>query len=67
RQNTVIPPLRKLSLKQYVRVLMYGEAVQMGTAIGAIGRPYVEYFSDHWLVYRLRYIRSVSGRQLEST
>ncbi len=50
RQNTVIPPLRKLSLKQYVRVLMYGEAVQMGTAIGAIGRPYVEYFSDPFII-----------------
>ena len=37
RQNTVIPPLRRLSLEQYVRVLMYGEAVQMGAAIGAIG------------------------------
>ena len=30
RQNTVIPPLRRLSLEQYIRVLMYGEAVQMG-------------------------------------
>ena len=39
RQNTVIPPLRRLSLEQYIRVLMYGEAVQMGAAIGAIGRP----------------------------
>jgi hypothetical protein len=29
---------------------MYGEAVQMGTAIGAIGRPYVEYFSDPFII-----------------
>jgi hypothetical protein len=29
---------------------MYGEAVQMGAAIGAIGRPYVEYFSDPFIV-----------------
>ena len=50
RQNTVIPPLRKLSLEQYVRVLMYGEAVQMGAAIGAIGRPYVEYLSDPFII-----------------
>ncbi len=50
RQNTVIPPLRKLSLEQYVRVLMYGEAVQMGAAIGAIGKPYVEYFSDPFII-----------------
>lgn len=50
RQNTVIPPLRRLSLEQYVRVLMYGEAVQMGAAIGAIGRPYVEYFSDPFII-----------------
>ena len=35
RQNTVVPPLRRLSLEEYVRVLMYGEAVQMGAAIGA--------------------------------
>ncbi len=50
RQNTIIPPLRKLNLKQYIRVLMYGEAVQMGAAIGAIGRPYVEYFSDPFII-----------------
>ena len=50
RQNTIIPPLRKLKLKQYIRVLMYGEAVQMGAAIGAIGRPYVEYFSDPFII-----------------
>ena len=50
RQNTVIPPLRRVSLEQYVRVLMYGEAVQMGAAAGAIGRPYVEYFSDPFII-----------------
>ena len=50
RLNTVIPPLRRLSLKQYIRVLMYGEAVQMGAAVGAIGRPYVEYFSDPFII-----------------
>lgn len=50
RQNTVIPPLRRLELEQYVRVLMYGEAVQMGAAVGAIGRPYVEYFSDPFII-----------------
>ena len=50
RQNTVIPPLRRLTLKQYVRVLMYGEAVQMGAAVGAIGMPYVEYFSDPFII-----------------
>ena len=50
RQNTVVPPLRRLSLEQYVRVLMYGEAVQMGAAVGAIGRPYVEYFSDPFII-----------------
>ena len=50
RQNTVIPPLRRLTLNQYIRVLMYGEAVQMGAAIGAIGRPYVEYFSDPFII-----------------
>ena len=50
RQNTVVPPLRRLSLKQYIRVLMYGEAVQMGAAVGAIGRPYVEYFSDPFII-----------------
>ncbi|MBM3926004.1 MAG: hypothetical protein FJ320_08470 [SAR202 cluster bacterium] len=50
RQNTVVPPLRRLGLSQYVRVLMYGEAVQMGAAIGAIGAPYVEYFSDPFII-----------------
>ena len=50
RQNTIIPPLRKVALEQYVRVLMYGEAVQMGAAAGAIGRPYVEYFSDPFII-----------------
>ncbi len=50
RQNTIIAPLRKLSLEQYIRVLMYGEAVQMGAATGAIGRPYVEYFSDPFII-----------------
>ena len=50
RQNTVVPPLRRLTLEQYIRVLMYGEAVQMGAAIGAIGRPYVEYFSDPFII-----------------
>ena len=29
---------------------MYGEAVQMGAAIGAIGSPYVEYFSDPFII-----------------
>ncbi|PZC47063.1 MAG: Phosphoenolpyruvate carboxykinase, ATP-dependent [Chloroflexi bacterium] len=50
RQNTVIPALRRLTLEQYIRVLMYGEAVQMGAAAGAIGRPYVEYFSDPFII-----------------
>jgi hypothetical protein len=50
RQNTVVPPLRRLMLEQYIRVLMYGEAVQMGAATGAIGRPYVEYFSDPFII-----------------
>jgi len=50
RQNTVIPPLRRLNMEQYIRILMYGEAVQMGAAVGAIGRPYVEYFSDPFII-----------------
>ena len=50
RQNTVVPPLRRLSSEQYIRILMYGEAVQMGAAIGAIGRPYVAYFSDPFII-----------------
>jgi hypothetical protein len=50
RQNTIVPPLRKVTLEQYVRILMYGEAVQMGAAVGAIGRPYVEYFSDPFII-----------------
>ncbi len=50
RQNTVVPPLQRLNLEQYVRALMYGEAVQMGAASGAIGRPYVEYFSDPFII-----------------
>jgi hypothetical protein len=50
RQNTVIPPLRRLGLEQYIRVLMYGEAVEMGAATGVIGRPYVEYFSDPFII-----------------
>jgi len=50
RQNTVIPPLRRLNLEQYVRALMYGEAVQMGAATGAYGKPYVEYFSDPFII-----------------
>ena len=50
RQNTVIPPLRRITLNQYIRILMYGEAVQMGAAIGAIGRSYVEYFSDPFII-----------------
>jgi hypothetical protein len=39
-----------LSLEQYIRVLMYGEAVQMGAAVGTIGQPYVEYFSDPFII-----------------
>ncbi len=50
RQNTIIPPLRRATLKQYIRILMYGEAVQMGAATGVIGRPYVEYFSDPFII-----------------
>ena len=50
RQNTVVPPIRRLSLEQFIRVLMYGEAVQMGAAIGAIDKPYVEYFSDPFII-----------------
>ena len=51
RQNTVIPPLRKLNLDQYIRVLMYGEAVNMGATVGGvIGSPYVEYFSDPFII-----------------
>ena len=50
RQNTVIPPLVRLNLNQYVCSLMYGEAVQTGAAAGAIGRPYVEYFSDPFII-----------------
>jgi len=50
RENTVTPPLRRLNPDQYVRVLMYGEAVQMGAAVGALGKPYVEYFSDPFII-----------------
>jgi hypothetical protein len=50
RQNTVVPPLRRLHLEQFVRALMYGEAVQMGAAAGAIGKPYVEHFSDPFVI-----------------
>jgi hypothetical protein len=50
RQNTVVPPLVRLTAKQYVRSLMFGEAVQTGAATGAIGRPYVEYFSDPFII-----------------
>ena len=50
RQNTVVPPLIRLTAKQYLRALMYGEAVQTGAAVGAIGRPYVEYFSDPFII-----------------
>lgn len=50
RENTVNPPLRRLRPEQYVRVLMYGEAVQMGAAAGALGKPYVEYFSDPFII-----------------
>jgi ATP-dependent phosphoenolpyruvate carboxykinase len=50
RQNTVIPPLVRLTCEQYVRSLMFGEAVQTGAATGAIGRPYVEYFSDPFII-----------------
>ena len=50
RQNTVVPPLVRLTPEQYVRTLMYGEAVQTGAAAGAIGRPYVEYFSDPFII-----------------
>ena len=50
RQNTVTPPLRRLTLKQYILVLMYGEAVQMGAAASVIGRPYVEFLSDPFII-----------------
>ena len=50
RQNTVVPPLVRLTPESYVRALMYGEAVQTGAAAGAIGRPYVEYFSDPFII-----------------
>lgn len=50
RQNTVVPPLVRLSAKQYIRSLMFGEAVQTGASTGAIGRPYVEYFSDPFII-----------------
>ena len=50
RQNTVVPPLVRLNAKQYIRSLMFGEAVQTGASTGAIGRPYVEYFSDPFII-----------------
>ena len=50
RENTVIPPLRRLDLDQYVRALMYGEAVQMGAAAGAIGKPYREFFFNPFII-----------------
>ncbi|MCL0044022.1 hypothetical protein M1N24_00630 [Dehalococcoidia bacterium] len=50
RQNTIIAPLSRLTIEQYVRGLMFGEAVQTGAAIGAIGTPYVEYFSDPFII-----------------
>jgi len=50
RQNTVVPPLVRLTAETYVRALMYGEAVQTGAATGNIGRPYVEYFSDPFII-----------------
>jgi len=50
RQNTIVPPLVRLTAEQYIRSLMFGEAVQTGAAVGAIGRPYVEYFSDPFII-----------------
>ena len=50
RQNTVVPPLVRLTPEQYVRSLMFGEAVQTGAAAGALGRPYVEYFADPFII-----------------
>ena len=50
RQNTIVPPLVKLTPEKYVRALMFGEAVQTGASTGAIGRPYVEYFSDPFII-----------------
>lgn len=50
RQNTIIPPVIRLTANQYIRALMFGEAVQTGAAVGAIGRPYVEYFSDPFII-----------------
>jgi hypothetical protein len=50
RQNTIVPPLVRLTAEQYVRSLMFGEAVQTGAAVGALGRPYVEYFSDPFII-----------------
>ena len=50
RQNTVIPPLRRLKIDQFIRILMYGEAVQMGASTGSIGKPYIEYFSDPFII-----------------
>ena len=50
RQNTVVPPLVRLTPETYVRALMYGEAVQTGASTGAIGKPYVEYFSDPFII-----------------
>jgi hypothetical protein len=50
RLNTIIPPLIRLTSEQYVRSLMYGEAVRTGAAVGAIGVPYVEYFSDPFII-----------------
>ncbi|MBI3078333.1 MAG: phosphoenolpyruvate carboxykinase (ATP) [Deltaproteobacteria bacterium] len=50
RRNDVVPPLIRLIPAQYVRALMQGEAVQMGAAVGAIGQPYVEYFSDPFII-----------------
>ena len=50
RLNTIVPPLIRVTQEQYIRALMYGEAVQTGAAAGAIGRPYVEYFSDPFII-----------------
>ncbi len=50
RQSTVIPPLVRLTRESYVRALMFGEAVRTGAASGAIGQPYIEYFSDPFII-----------------
>ena len=70
RRRDVMPLVERLTLEEYIRALMYGEAVNMGAATGEIGAEIAELMGDPFPIgHEDRYVNTLlkNLRAIEAT